>query len=128
MKNKVEELKVFSREDFDVFLGDLYYRLSEEFDKFKAGVKNIIFYFDVIWNDRWFDYVFLLKIVERKFENMERNWDKAIYENSEIQKAEFKEIRELLNLIIEDELDGDELKKTEKRLFVLLSHYRKFWD
>lgn len=41
------------------------------------GIKNIITYLPVIWNDRQWDYNYLFKLMHRKLELMEKHYDKG---------------------------------------------------
>lgn len=56
------------------------------FRNISIGIKNIIYYFPVIWNDRHWDYEFLLDIVEVKIKNMREgiNKDDLVVETPKI--------------------------------------------
>jgi len=79
-----------------VWINDLYRDV-------KCGLKNFWFYKEVVWSDRWFDHSYLLRVLERKLQQMSQNWDKSIYVDWEEDKANIDETLRLLNLLIEDE-------------------------
>jgi hypothetical protein len=76
--------------------------VKDSYRNIKYGLRNFWFWKEVIWNDRWFDFVYMLQIMEKKFEQMEKGWDNAHYLDSEVEQAEFKRVRELLTLLIND--------------------------
>ncbi len=39
-------------------------------------VKNLICWFPIIWNDHWYDYAFILRLLNYKFKQMEVNFAK----------------------------------------------------
>lgn len=56
----------------------------------------------VIKEDRWYDYSFLLKIIEHKINHMIINWDKSHYLDSEKDKLKMIEVKNALRLFRED--------------------------
>jgi len=44
------------------------------FNSFVKGIKNLVMYRKIIWNDRWWDYAFLDRLVKFKLEDMEKHW------------------------------------------------------
>lgn len=47
--------------------------ITHPFYKLKYGIENLIVYFKVIWNDRDWDHVFFLKLMDKKLERMEKH-------------------------------------------------------
>ena len=56
------------------------------FYNIKNGLKNLWIYKSIIWNDRWYDYSYIFKILEFKLEQNIKNWNKAHYVGSEFTK------------------------------------------
>ena len=54
---------------------------------FKSGIKNFWKYRKIIWNDRWYDYFFIINLIEFKLEDTIKNWDKAHYIGSDFTKG-----------------------------------------
>ena len=103
-------------------------------------------WFEVIWEDRWYDHSFMLIVWQRKLEIMIENWDGAHYKNSEKDQKKMIKTLRYLNLLIEDEFDcmfeskeigvleqytkgQREKNKIEKKLFkIIRKNYAKWWD
>ena len=75
-KNIIEDIKYWYS---NLFLFDMFYNI-------KNGIKNLWTYKSVIWNDRWYDYSYIFKILEFKLEQNIKNWDKSHYVGSEFTK------------------------------------------
>lgn len=80
MKNKLKILL----EDITYWYNNLF--LFNVFYKIKNGLKNLWTYKSVIWNDRWYDYDYIMKILLFKLKYNIENWDKAHYVGSEFTK------------------------------------------
>lgn len=67
------------------------------------GIKNIITWFPVIWNDRQWDHVYMFDILQKKFTEMHKFWssDKPITEKEHI----IKDIETCIEII--DRLQND---------------------
>ncbi len=89
-----------------------------------AGLKNLLYYFDTIWNDRWYDYSFLLNMLERKLKNMESNWKKSIYVGMEKDYKDIKKARKLLKLLIKDEFYDKYDEQLDKEYGELRAEHR----
>ena len=63
----------------NLFIFDILYNI-------KNGIKNFWNYKSVIWNDRWYDYSYIFKLLEFKLKDTIKNWDKAHYVGSEFTK------------------------------------------
>ncbi len=80
MKNKLKILL----EDITYWYNNLF--LFNVFYNIKNGLKNLWTYKSVIWNDRWYDYDYIMKILLFKLKYNIENWDKAHYVGSEFTK------------------------------------------
>jgi hypothetical protein len=121
----------------NLFIFTLYYNI-------KNGIKNLWTYRKVIWNDRWYDYSFIFKLLEFKLNDTIKNWEGAHYIGSEFTK---KRMHVLLNRLEEYETNLDNLqelyftKKIDKEEYLLLKekllnktwkslgkNITRFWD
>ena len=75
-KNLTEDIKYWYN---NLIIFDMFYNI-------KNGIKNLWIYKSIIWNDRWYDYSYIFKILEFKLEQNIKNWDKAHYVGSEFTK------------------------------------------
>ena len=75
-KNIIEDIKYWY---YSLFIFDVFYNI-------KNGIKNLWIYKSIIWNDRWYDYSYIFKILEFKLEQNIKNWNKAHYVGSEFTK------------------------------------------
>lgn len=74
----------------------------------KEEIKNFNFYFDTIKNDKWWDYAFMLRLWDKKLEQMEINWENSHYVDSKKELKTIKRARKLLKKLIEDRF-GDKI-------------------
>lgn len=44
-------------------------------DRFVESIKNLVYWFPVIWRDRWWDYGFLYIIIHHKLKSMENSYN-----------------------------------------------------
>ena len=121
----------------NLFIFDILYNI-------KNGIKNFWNYKSVIWNDRWYDYSYIFKLLEFKLKDTIKNWDKAHYVGSEFTK---KRMIVLLSRIEEYQTNLDNLhemyylKKIDKAEYRRLKegllnktwkslgkNITKFWD
>lgn len=55
-------------------------------DCFKKGILNLVHYFNVIWNDRDWDWEFMLNLQKRKLDSMIKHYSTEDYfENQEVE-------------------------------------------
>lgn len=104
--------------------------------RFFVGMQNFKNWFLIIYNDRWWDYDFLLEIILFKLKQMEKHWGKDTNQERDY------EVKEILKSLIHDlelaiYLDNHALTKKEKeaaqrtrtRFFTKLDrHLIKLWD
>ena len=87
---------------------EIYYRL-------KYGIFNLIYYFNVIWNDRHWDHYYLYLLLKRKLEGMERFYrEKANHEGSEKDSKKMRFCVDCLERLIKDDYVDPENKLREK--------------
>ncbi len=79
-----------------------------------SGLENMLYYFDTIWNDQWYDYGFMLKLWYKKLKDMENNWMRSIYVGKEKDYKDIKKARKLLKLLIKDEFNEKHDKIIDK--------------
>jgi len=103
--------------------------------QFKQGVKNLITWFPVIWQDKQWDYGYFYPILQKKLELMEKFFRTRSYSvDGDKQADKIKYAILLLNRLIEDDYwekkNGDYLKKQD--MDELFNHIRKhlesWWD
>lgn len=79
--------------------------------KYKAdSTKNLSDWFDTIVADRWWDFHFLLLIIDKKLELMEKEWHNSNSKNWKKTRQEIRDAKSLLTSII----NNDFTKKEEK--------------
>ena len=54
--------------------------------EFKSGIKNFWKYRKIIWDDRWYDYFFIIELYKFKLKDNIDNWDKSNYVGSNFTK------------------------------------------
>ena len=82
----------------------------------RIGIKNLIRWFPVIWNDRQWDSYYFFKIIRRKLEIMEPFYRyNAMFLRSESEADRMKVCIMLLDRIIEDNYHEMAYKKFDKK-------------
>jgi hypothetical protein len=134
VKDKMEDIQIWYK---NLFIFDIYYNI-------KNGIKNLWTYRKVIWNDRWYDYSYMFKLLEFKLKDTIKSWDGAHYVGSGFTK---KRMQIVLNRIEEYETNLDNLqemyflKKIDRKEYLLLKeellnktwksfgrNITRFWD
>jgi hypothetical protein len=104
------------------------------------GIQNLIKYFNVIWNDRDWDFIYILTILKKKLECVEEHTRRYGYHENDIQDADnIKLCIDLIDKLIEDDylIDTPYLycygierrEKDKKLLFQLLNeHIDEWWE
>lgn len=94
-----------------------YNPIQEFYEWCKQGVKNVIYWFPIIWNDRQYDFEFLFIIMRAKFDRMI-----DAFENNQIEYVEMdnhidqmKRCRKILDYLIEYDADMYVSEKLEQR-------------
>jgi len=79
------------------------YKYGLDWRGIKRGVKNLVFWFPVIWLDRWWDHSFLYPILRRKLEHMEENFRLGgCHKNNKKDAFKMKKCVLLLDRLIND--------------------------
>jgi uncharacterized UPF0160 family protein len=110
--------------------------VGDEMKSFIQGIKNIIKWFHIIWEDRDFDYGYLLDILEFKLKSMEQffNSNDTWTKNS---KKCAKQIMIVKNLIHRIKREDYLTNKNEKYMvnqdleylgLMLRKHLKSWWD
>lgn len=110
----------------------------------KDGISNFWKYRKIIWNDRWWDYGFTLKLIRFKLNDNIQNWDKSHYVGCNFTKKrmivllkridEFEDkIEELQNLYFIKLISKDEYRKKKNKIihdcwYSLGRNIQRFWD
>jgi hypothetical protein len=101
------------------------------YKQFKNGIRNFWKYRKLIWNDYWWDYQYLMELIEFKIKDMESNWDEAWGCDSDGKKAVMAELLEILKEIKrldDDESAGSDIelwKEKEKKIDELYERFGK---
>lgn len=88
LRYKIERfLYLFSFENIRIFFRDIY-----------CGIKNLIYYFPVIWRDRYWDYEYLLALLQYKLVQMRT----GLIKNQIIEQKSLNEIVSNIDYILEN--------------------------
>jgi len=74
--------------------------------KIKQGIRNWISWGKVIWEDRDYDYYYLLKILHHKISRMEKRWETRhdwAYEGQDKDLLNIMRVKDALERLVEDE-------------------------
>ena len=99
-------------------------------DNFCTGIKNLIVWLPVIWNDRQWDYAYFLKLMDKKLDLMETAFRAYSKKDSNVipELFEIKKAKELLNQV-QKERDWTRRNKLWKRYCDHInSHMLNWWD
>lgn len=111
--------------------------IKNKIDKFWRGVLNLRKWRYIIANDKWSDFIYILKHLEFKLKDIESHWGKDTdYENDYVDRDTLREIIKTLENMIElaPEIHNDnekleEYKKLSKSFFGRLNTLHiKLWD
>ena len=102
------------------------------------GIQNLIKYFNVIWNDRDWDFVYFFDLLKKKFECMEKYTRQyGCHENSEYDADNMKKCIELIDKLtkydyyINHTFDtAEKERKTDKELLfhILTENIENWWE
>lgn len=68
-------MKEWLRDKLEDFVIIPYERTRDKYYEVKHGIKNLIKWFPIIWEDRNWDYSFMFAIMEKKFQLMEESFE-----------------------------------------------------
>ena len=67
--------------------------LTYSFKSLRQNISNLIYYFPLVWKDRWYDFYYLEEFIVYKLDNMIRHWDKNNYVGGNFTKLRIIVIR-----------------------------------
>jgi hypothetical protein len=109
--------------------------ISSPIRNFRTGINNLIKYRKLIWNDRWWDYSFFMRMLEFKLKDTEKHWGRDThYVGDQDEKDTLKKLIEDLEWLNNNDLEFTkdyeaEYKKRSRSFFGRLDrNHRKFWD
>ena len=89
-------------------------------NEFLMSLKNLLFYFNLIWRDRPYDYIYLLLFLDKKLEQIELFWKNKYfgkYMGWQNDKEILKELKEIRNKLRKYVNKGEISEKEAERLF-----------
>jgi len=101
-------------------------------NEFLTSLKNLVFYFNLIWKDRPYDYIYLLLFLDKKLEQIELFWEDKYfgkYMGWQNDKKILKELKETRNELRKYVNKGEISEKEAERLFKKLGKLVPYlWD
>jgi hypothetical protein len=132
---KPSKFKTWYTDFIDDTIWNWDYYIVGPWKNFVNGIHNFKKYRKLIWNDRWWDYYFFMKMLRFKLKDMEENWGKNThYVGDQNDKDILKKVIDDLDWMLDDKNDfkdghNEEYKKRSKRAFGYIDrHHRKWWD
>lgn len=101
--------------------------MNRKLRNIKNGIKSFWYWRKIIWNNRWWDYGYLLYLIEHQLRLMADNWDKSHYVGSEEEKAEIEESLRLLEEL-NNTTNWDMEQEWFEEFIDSLKVMRKWWD
>ncbi len=84
--------------------------------QFKTGVVNIYQWFPIIWGDRWYDYTYILILLEKKFNLMVPKFQVEGHLENHLEVAhDLQQCSDICHRLINDEYLEEELEDLGKR-------------
>lgn len=94
---------------------DLKHDLSHGWYNFKHGVKNLVRWFPIIWQDRDFDYYYLLMLMETKLKHMHKDMENSYHVGAERDAKDMQECIDIIHRIRTDSYTNEAFDEVEKR-------------
>jgi hypothetical protein len=99
----------------------------------KYGLLNLKKYFNIIWNDRWYDFDFFDDLLYFKLKDMEKNWGvNTHYVGDKFTKGRIQVLLKYFEKSREDACTKEEMKQqkyyNEKFHRLLARNKYRFWD
>ncbi len=111
--------------------GRIKYRIRD----IRVGIRNIRRWFQIIWADRDFDWMFLIVIMKFKIKNMQHRTLMVPYDGHELVANEMGAVVDLLEYFIGDEgyvadsfSNREIYESNKKKLWGLLNNFDTWWD
>jgi hypothetical protein len=111
LKILLYKIKIYLVEDlrYDLSFFLQHFNLISHIRFLYNRIKNLFYFFPIIWTDYWFDSVFLHRIVKHKLEQMEVNFRTIGMTDSASDSAkEIKEVIEDLNVLTLNMIEEEE--------------------
>jgi len=94
---------------------NVFEKARDVFYDVKYGIGNLIYWLPIVWKDRWFDWIFMVRILEHKMRRMakmtkERGWQECSPEKA----AQMLVCADLCKRIRDDEYRQYELAQHKK--------------
>lgn len=108
---------ICSREDFDKiasFFERMFDKIVRRCYNLKNGLRNLWKWRSVVWNDRPWDYVYILHALRFKLDETQRCIDGS-FVGSDEEAAKIRSIMEALDRIIEDDYVSEESKAMDEK-------------
>lgn len=107
--------------------------ITSPFRNFKTGVKSLIYWFPVIWKNRWYDYEFLLDLIEHQLKLMSNDKNKSYTEGWDECVEEMKLSLRLLDHFNNQSWEDMSLEYDNEQMWIeefidSLKVMRKWWD
>ena len=125
----MQTIKKFFWKDIFLFAPKYYithpwYIIAHIWRSMKFGIPNLIYWFPIIWTDRYWDQVYLYYILHRKIEQMRRGHEKNHYiERSPEIVKEMESCLSILEEIVNNSLEMD--AGIEKKYWEMFCHELK---
>jgi len=97
----------------------MFYKIKQWPRQIRQGIKSLIIWFPVIWQDRWYDHYFIYAILRHKLHLMEHNIRLYGIHTKHIEDAD--KIKKCVILL-------DRLMKDEYHENVFKDHYKKWGE
>lgn len=94
----------------------------------KRGVKSLIYWLPIIWKSNWWDFGYLMDLMEHQLKLMRDNWDDACYVNSEKEKQQIVETLKLLEAFNDCDFDFESEQLWFEEFINSLKVMRRWWD
>lgn len=82
--------------------------ITRPFRSFAMGIKNLIVWFPIIWNDKQWDYHYMLEMIDKKLELMNKffNSENTWSADAKIYATQMQNAREHLKYIIDEDMSA----------------------
>ena len=105
---------MYNKDELQEMVEALNNKLSSFFYNVKNGFRNIWKWRSVVWNDRPWDYVFILKALRFKLDETQKCIDGS-FVGSEEEAKKIRSLVEALDRIVEDDYVSEEYKAMDEK-------------
>ncbi len=103
-------------------------KIKEAPRNIKRGVKSLIYWLPIIWQSNWWDFGYLLDLMEHQIKRMRNNWDDAHYVDSEKEKKQMEDTLKLLDQFNDSYLDFEMEQLWFEEFIDSLKVMMSWWD